>query len=366
MRNKVIQLDAPNIGEREKEFLIRAVESGYVSTAGPLVAEFEAAFAGLLGTKKAASTQSGTAALHMALYELGIGKGDEVIVPATTFAATVNPVLYVGATPVIADVDVETWTLSPESVESNLTGRTKAVIPVHLYGVPCRMDEIMGIAEKHGLKVVEDATESLCSRYKGEFTGTFGDMGCFSFNGNKTITTGGGGMVVSREEQCIEHIKFLINQARDESAGYYHPEVGFNYRMTNLEAALGLAQMGRLEEFVAKKRRFNKIYREELSGCGFIRFQQGPAFSESSWWLTCILFEKDTDIPELQLRLKSEGVPARRVFMPLGEMPPYASFVRNPCGNAALLYERGLCLPSSTLNSDDDIRHVCKILRELI
>ena len=256
---KKIHLDTPNIGMPEKKYLNRAIDSGYVSTIGPFVPEFETRFAKYLGVKDAVSTQSGTAAIHMALHELGVGRGDEVIVPALTFVATVNPIVYVGAKPIFVDVDIKTWTISPEEITKKITKRTKAIIPVHSYGNPCNIEKIIKIAHEHDIFVVEDATESLGARFKGKHTGTWGDFGCFSFNGNKLITTGGGGMVVGNNKKKLGHIKFLINQARDESKGYFHPEVGFNYRMTNIEAALGLAQMGRLEGFL-KKGNYSIIY----------------------------------------------------------------------------------------------------------
>ena len=318
-----------------------------------------------MGVKKAVAVQSGTAAIHIALYKLGIGPGDEVIVPALTFVATINPVVYVGAKPVFVDVDLETWNIDPEKIEEVITERTKAIIPVHLYGNPCNMDEIMSIARKYNLYVIEDATESLGAKYKGRFTGTFGNLGCFSFNGNKLITTGGGGMVVGEDEKRLEHIKFLVNQARDSSRGYYHPEVGFNYRMTNIEAALGLAQMERLKEFLEKKRSFNKIYQEELSKAGVI-FQKELDGAESSWWLTCVMIEKKVDIGALQKELLKEGIQTRRIFTPIVEFPMYRDEQRERYKNSYEIYERGLCLPSSCLNSEEDVYFVCKKLREIL
>lgn len=364
--SKEIYLDAPNIGEAEKQYLNKAANSGYVSTAGPFVQEFEERFAGCLGIKKAVSTQSGTAAIHTALHELGLGEGDEVIVPALTFVATVNPVMYVGARPVFVDVDFKTWNISPDEIRKGITGKTKAIIPVHLYGNPCNMEAIMKIAAEHKLYVIEDATESLGAKYKDRFTGTFGDLGCFSFNGNKVITTGGGGMVVGRDEKRLEHIKFLVNQARDEDRGYYHPEIGFNYRMTNIEAALGLAQMERLNDFLAKKRRFNALYREAVKDLRGIRFQEEYEDSKSSCWLTCIAFENRIDIPAIQKFLKERGVPARKIFTPVTEFPPYVKFKNTELRNTYQIYERGLCLPGSTLNTEDDIAYVCNTLKEIV
>ena len=363
-----IELDAPNRGEKKEEYLVRCIDSGYVSTHGPFVPEFEEKFASYLGVKRAVSTQSGTAAIHMALYELGIGPGDEVIVPVLTFVATVNPVMYVGATPVFVDVDPETWNIDPEKIKKFITSKTKAIIPVHLYGNPANMEEIMYISQKYGIPVVENATESLGATFKGKFTGTFGEFGCFSFNGNKIITTGGGGMIVTDDEESADHIKFLINQARDPSKGYYHPEIGFNYRMTNLEASLGLAQFERLEEFLEKKRKFHDIYREILSSVDGIEFQREYERAESSWWLTSIVLGDDLSISveEFQRKLKEHGIPMRRIFMPIVEFPPYRKFAKGDYKNAYRIYERGLNLPSSTLNEIEDVERVAKRILEVI
>lgn len=363
---KEIHLDAPAVGDLEKEFLSRAIDTGFVSTFGPFVPEFEGIFSDYVGVEKAVSVQSGTAAIYMALYELGIGKDDEVIVPALTFVASVNPVVQVGAIPVFADVDVKTWNISPEVIEKLITDRTKAIMPVHLYGNPCNMDEIMRIANQHHLYVIEDATESLGARYRGRHTGTFGNFGCFSFNGNKIITTGGGGMIVGKDTKRLDHIKFLVNQARDEQKGYYHPELGFNYRMTNIEAALGLAQMERLEEFSKKKRLFNEIYRKELKTVKSIRFQDEYNSASSSYWFVCILCEGDADVSSVQGVLRAKDIPTRRLFMPVTEFPPYLKYRQSEYKNAYQIYNSGLCLPSSTLNSEDDIYYICKIIREMV
>jgi perosamine synthetase len=365
MCNKIF-LDAPNIGEDEKRYVNEALDTGYVSTAGPFVPQFEDAFAAYIGTEKAVSTQSGTAALHMALHELGIGEGDEVIVPALTFVATVNPIVYMGAKPVFVDVDIDTWNIDPRKIEEAITEKTKAIIPVHLYGNPCDMDSIMQIAQKHGLYVIEDATESLGARYRGKHTGTLGHFGCFSFNGNKTITTGGGGMIVGKDTKKIEHIKFLVNQARDSSLVYYHSEVGFNYRMTNIEAALGLAQLNRLEKLLEKKKIFNRIYKEKLGDSDAVSFQKESENSKSSNWLTCVCFKGDTDVSRIQKELGAKNIPTRRIFMPLVEFPQFKGSRSGDMKNSYEVYERGLCLPSSTLNEKDSIKLVCEMLRSTI
>lgn len=364
--SKEIYLDAPNLGALEKEYLNKAIDTGYVSTAGPFVSEFEKKFSRYLKVNKAVSIQSGTSAIHISLYELGIKKGDEVIVPALTFVATVNPVVYVGATPRFVDVDMRTWNISPEEIEKNITRKTKAIIPVHLYGNPCEMDAIMKIAKRHGLFVIEDATESLGATYKGRYTGTFGDLGCFSFNGNKVITTGGGGMVIGRDAKRLMHIKFLVNQARDESRDYYHPEIGFNNRMTNIEAALGLAQIERLSAFLKRKAAFAAIYRKELKGIKDIQLQEALPGAKSSNWLICVMFGKKRDISAIQKKMREKKVPTRRIFMPIVEFPPYRPYKCGGYKNSYAIYENGLCLPNSTLNSEKDIYHVCGVIKNIL
>ena len=364
--SREIYLDAPSLSDLEKEYLSKAIDSGYVSTVGPFVPEFEEKFADFLGVKKAIATQSGTAALHMALYALGIGSGDEVIVPATTFIATANPIIYVGAKPVFVDIDKKTWNIDPQEIEKNITKKTKAIIPVHLYGNPCDMVSIMAIAKKYKLYIIEDATESLGSIYKDKQTGTFGDYGCFSFNGNKTITTGGGGMIVSDNLEGLEHIKFLINQAKDDENSLYHPEIGFNYRMTNIEAALGLAQMEKLGEFLNKKKQFNELYKKELGTIDGVGFQDEYPQAQSSYWMNCLVLKKNIDILALKEKLKEKEIPTRNIFMPLMEFPPYKKYKQSNYKNSYYIHEKGLCLPSSTLNSSDSIYYVCKNLKDLV
>jgi len=361
-----LELDAPNVGELEKEYIGKTIDSGFVSTFGPYVPQFESKVSEYLDIKNAISTQSGTAALHVALHELGIGEGDEVIVPSLTFIATVNPVVYVGAKPVFVDVDLDTWNISSEEIEKNITKNTKAIIPVHLYGNPCKMDRIMDIASKNGLFVIEDATESLGALYKERHTGSYGTLGCFSFNGNKTITTGGGGMIAGSDDRRMDHIRFAVNQARDESRGYYHPEIGFNYRMTNIEASMGLAQMERLEGFLEKKNNMHKIYAEELGDISGITLQKEYEGGKSSWWFNCISFSEERDLTSLQAKLKEGGVPTRRVFMPITEFSPYKDAAKGDMKNSQFIYERGLCLPSSTLNSEDDVKVACKKIKDIL
>ena len=224
----------------------------------------------------------------------------------------------------------------------------------------------MDIAQKYNLFVVEDATESLGAQYHGQYTGTFGDLGCFSFNGNKVITTASGGMVVGKDPKGLEHIKYLINQAKDNEKGISHSEVGFNYRMTNISAMMGLVQMDKLNGYLQKKKTFHQIYRQYLSVFDFISFQQELADAMSSWWLTVITFEKAIDIPKLQEQLNTCGIPTRRNFLPLSGYAPYRHFVRGELKTAYALYEKSLCLPASVLNEYEDIEFICKTLIDII
>jgi perosamine synthetase len=347
-------LDDPVLGSLEKEYLVRAIDSTYVSTVGPFVPEFEEKFAAYVGAKRAVAVQSGTAALHMALYQLGIGPGDEVIVPSLTFIASVNPVLYVGARPVIVDVDPNTWTMSPSAVEAVINPHTRAIMPVHLYGNPCDMDALTNLAEAHQIAIIEDATESLGAEQHGRKTGTLGLMGCFSFNGNKVLTTGGGGMIVTDDDRVADHVKYLVNQARDPVPGYSHSEMGFNYRMTNLEAAMGLAQLERLPHALALKREFRRIYSETFSDTGSLVLQKEHKDSQSSFWFSAVSIHGSSDVDSIQLALKREGIPSRRHFRPLGDMPYLARYAQS-CPVADNLYATGLCLPSSAKNTRESV-----------
>jgi len=364
-----IYLDSPNLGELEKQYLNRCIDSTFVSSHGPLVSEFEMKFSRLLDCRNAVSVQSGSAGLHMALYELGIGKGDEVILPALTFIATANAVKYVGATPVFVDVDPSTWNIDSEKVVKCITSNTKAIIAVHLYGNPCGLSELKEIANNHNLYIVEDAAESLCSKYAGKYTGTFGDFGVFSFNGNKVMTTGSGGMIVGADQSKIDHIKILVNQAKKEDDCFFHTEVGFNFSMTNLQAALGLAQLERLAEFIDKKKRIHKIYARAFKDATTISLQNSYPESETMWWFNSVMIDGASiglSIPAIQEKLIQKGIPSRRLFRPLVDFPPYAVKDKSVYANAYHIYENGLCLPSSTVNEAEDAERVANVLVDIL
>ncbi|MEW5898334.1 MAG: LegC family aminotransferase [Bacillota bacterium] len=368
MTSICIPLDAPNIGELEKQYVFRALESGYVSSIGPLVGEFEERFARYVGTRYAVATVNGTAAIHLALRLLGIGPGDEVIVPALTFIATANPVVYAGATPVVVDVDPLTWNIDPDEVERAVTGRTRAVIPVHLYGNPPDMSRLMDIARRYCLYVIEDAAEALGATYNGKHVGTFGEIGIFSFNGNKVITTGGGGMLVTNDPDLAVRARQLINQGRAfDTMEYEHFEIGYNFRLTNIQAALGLAQMERLEQFLNAKRRNAALYRELLRDVPGLEWQQELPEGRSSWWMFSILVDDGVfkrDRHTVAEGLRAAGIQTRPLFLPLSRQPAYAGYDLKTCPVAESLHRRGLNLPSTSFLTEEDIRYVCQVLLE--
>jgi perosamine synthetase len=346
-----IPVMTPQLNGNELKYVTECLTTGWISSQGAYVKRFEKEFAEVCGAEFGVAVSNGTVAIHLALDALGIGAGDEVIVPDLTFAASINAVIYTGATPVIADVDPYTWTLSPESVEKLITPKTKAIMPVHLYGHPCHMDELMAIAAKHKLFVVEDCAEALGTLYKGKHVGTFGDAATFSFFGNKTITTGEGGMVLFRTEVAQQKALVLRDHGMSKQKRYWHDFVGYNYRMTNIQAAIGVAQLERLKEFVDLKRKMASVYNEGLKAHNFITLPPEAEWAYNGYWLyTCIIDSKGgVSRDELIEKLMKNGVETRPVFYPLHEMPPYQQYVR-PGQNfthSDHISRNGISLPSS-------------------
>ena len=258
-----------------------------------------------------------------------------------------------------------TWNIDPGKIREAITDKTKAIIPVHLYGNPCDMTAIAEIAEEFHLYVIEDATESLGAAFSGKHTGDFGDFGCFSFNGNKLITTGGGGIVIGNNADKVEHIRYLANQSKDRDRPGFHSEIGFNYRMTNVEAALGLAQFEKMGQFLKKKKVFREIYQKILGGLSHVRFQDEYNDASGSCWFTCIVVDKGIEIVNLMQRLQEKNIPTRRIFLPLNEMP-YLKQYSTTCSNSYEIYNSGICLPGSTLNEEKDIEEVALVIREVL
>jgi len=345
-----IPVAEPYIGDEELKNVIEAVKSGWISSKGKFIEEFEREFAKYCGVKYSVATANGTVALHLALKALGIGKGDEVIVPTLTFVATANAVTYCGAKPVFVDSHPKYWCINPEKIEEKITPRTKAIIPVHLYGHPCDMDRIMEIARNYNLYVIEDAAEAHGAEYKGRKVGSFGDISCFSFYGNKIITTGEGGMCLTNNDELAERMRNLRDHAMSKNRRYWHETIGFNYRMTNLQAAIGVAQLKKLDEFIEKKRQIAKWYAEELKELEekeLVKLHPEMEWAKCVYWMYSILIKDKAKISrnEAMKRLEKIGIETRPFFVPMHLLPMYNSGERLPI--AEDLAKKGINLPSS-------------------
>jgi perosamine synthetase len=364
---KFYPIAEPDIGELEIEYVTDAVRSGWVSSLGRYVEEFERGFADFCRTRHAVSTANGTVALHLALAALGIGPGDEVIVPTLTFIATASAAIYAGARPVFVDSDPQTWCLDPAAVERAITPRTRAIIPVHLYGHPADMDPIMDSASRHNLIVVEDAAESHGALYKGRMTGGLGNAGIFSFYGNKLITSGEGGMLVTNDSALADRGNFLHDHAMRAETRYYHSEIGYNYRITNLQAALGLAQLRRAPELIARKREIMRWYREFLGDREDLRLNPSMPWAESSFWMVCAILPSRLDRDSMMKDLRADGIDSRPFFKPLHTLPPLRKY---DCGNrfpiAEDLSRRGLSLPCGVKLTRQDVEFICSTIKYLL
>lgn len=367
LRVETIPLTEPWLGPRERRLVDECLSSGWVSSRGRFVKDFERLFSGYCGAKYGVATSSGTSALHLALASLHIGPGDEVIVPTLSFIATANSVRYVGAQPVFVDSDSETWNLDPAAVKKAVTKKTRAIIAVHLYGHPAQMDEINAIAKRHSLYVIEDACEAHGAEYRGKRVGSLGTIGCFSFYGNKIITTGEGGMLVTDGRSIAEAAGMLRNHGTSKSRKYWHPQVGFNYRMTNLQAALGVAQLERIDEVIRLKRRNAQLYNSLLEGVPGIVLPPEAPWAKRVYWLHTILLEERSKIKRDRVikELDRRGIETRPVFYPMSSMPPYRNGKDRRFPVAEQISRNGLSLPSSPLLKPDHIRRVCGVLREL-
>lgn len=349
----------PSLGPSELRLVTQTIEANRL-TQGAMVERFESALADYLGVAHAVAVTNGTAALHLALAALGIGPGDEVIVPDLTFIATANAVRYTGATPVLVDVNPFDWNLEPHRVEQAITKRTRAIVPVHLYGVPCHMDPINLIAAMHGLYVVEDAAEGLGGYYKSEALGTLADAGTFSFYGNKIITTGEGGAVVTNNPFLADHLRLLRGQGQSAHERYYHVVTGFNYRMTEMQAALGVGQMEGLDERIEKRQRVCDTYRLCLPDRYLTQHVQG-CDEQAPWLFTCLLPASCNDVEYVSERLAAEGIETRRVFVPLHTMPMFEHCDRP--NNATMIRRYGISLPTHPGLTQDDARYIAGRLR---
>ena len=362
-----IPVAEPAIGEEELANVVDAVKSGWVSSKGSYITAFEKNFANYIGLKHGIAVANGTTALHLALVSLGIGPGDQVIVPDLTFAATINAVLYTGAKPIIVDIDLDYWCIDPRQLEAAVTSKTKAIIPVHLYGHSCDMDPIIEIAQKHNLSIIDDAAEAIGAEYKDKKVGSLGLISCFSFYGNKVITTGEGGMCLTDDDQLASQMRILRDHGMNPNKQFWHDIIGFNYRMTNLQAALGVAQLNKVEEFIAKKRFIAKLYAEALSGLEDISLHPQMPWAKNIYWLYSILINGGTITRDsLRKALASKGIDSRPFFYPLHEMPPYRKITSKKYPNSTKISEVGLSLPSSVKLTVDDVLYVTQAVKSAV
>ena len=369
MGTKKIYLSSPHMSDEgyEMEFVKQAFKTNWIAPLGNNVNEFEKELAAQVGSKAAAALTTGTGAIHLALKAAGVGAGDIVFCQSLTFSATANPIIYQNAIPVFIDSDYETWNMCPKALEKALEKypNVKAVIVVHLYGLSANMDRIVDLCKRYNVTLIEDAAESLGTYYKGKHTGTFGKYGIFSFNGNKIITTSGGGMLVSDNEERIQKVRFWATQARDSARHYQHSELGFNYRMSNVVAGIGRGQLKVLDQRVAKKRYIFKFYKRELSVLNGVEFMPINEWNQPNYWLSCITFSGIRPL-DIMLALEEENIESRPIWKPMHMQPFFAQYDYVGGVVSEKLYENGVCLPSDTKMTDEDLARVCEIIKNCV
>jgi dTDP-4-amino-4,6-dideoxygalactose transaminase len=373
-----ILLSSPHMGEHEREFVEEAFRTNWIAPLGPNVDEFERELAERVGARHAAAVSSGTAAIHLALVLLGVGRGDRVFCSAFTFSASANPIVYQGAEPVFIDSEPESWNMSPVALEdafldARAQGRMpKAVIVVNLYGQSADFDPITEICARYGVPIVEDAAESLGSLYKGKQSGTFGRLGIFSFNGNKIITTSGGGMLVSDDESLITRARFLATQAREPALHYEHQVIGYNYRMSNILAGVGRGQLRVLDQRIEARRNVFEKYQSGLAEHPVFRWMPEPEWSRSNRWLTTCTFDEKTigmNVPQVISRLAAERIEARPVWKPMHMQPVFSQcsfFAHEGESISQRLFETGLCLPSGSNMTEVQQQKVIEVLKMIV
>lgn len=368
-RLRKIPISSPQLEGNELAYVSDCIKTNWISSQGKYVKEFENIFSTYHQGYYSVAVSNGTVALHLALAALGIGEGDEVILPDLTFAASINAIIYTGATPVLVDVEADTWNLNPNLIRKAITKNTKAIMPVHLYGQPCDMDPLIALAKEFNLKIVEDCAEALGSKFKGNPVGSFGDAATFSFFGNKTITTGEGGMVLFKDQSTYEKAIVLRDHGMNKSKRYWHDVVGYNYRLTNLQAAIGVAQFERLEIFVERKRFAATSYSQVLSKSNFFILPKEEGFNFNSYWLYTFLIKEDSpfDRDELMSYMTDRSIETRPVFYPLHVMPPYRNF-GNPkdLTFSKSISDRGVSLPSSVNLTEGEIEYICRTIEEFV
>lgn len=383
MDKKRIFLSCPTIHGEEQKFVQEAFDTNWVAPLGPNVNALEKEMAAYTGAGYASALSAGTAAIHLALRVLGIGEGDVVFVSSLTFSATCNPIVYEKATPVFIDSEEDTWNMSPKALKKAFEKypNPKAVVVVHLYGTPAKLDEIMEICKEHNVPLVEDAAESLSSTYKGKHTGTFGKIGIYSFNGNKIITTSGGGMLVSDEEEITRKVTFLATQARDAARHYQHSQIGYNYRLSNVTAGIGRGQLLHLDEHKALKKEIYRQYKEAFADIEELAMNPLNPDGDANCWLSCVTIKDGCEVSPDQIidALEAENIESRPIWKPMHLQPVFADydFVTTQGFKSDLpkreqnsmesvsedIFNRGLCLPSDIKNTDEDMRKIIGIVR---
>ncbi len=367
-----VPMSFPVFEGNEEKYSRMAIQSGHLATHGEFIGRFERAISRKLGSHEAIGLNSGTSALHLAMVLLGIEKGDEVICQSFTFCASANPIVYLGAKPIFVDSEKETWNMSPELLEDAILDRLnegkkpKAIVVVHLFGMPARMKEIREISKRYRIPLVEDAAEAVGSKQSGSYCGALGDIGIFSFNGNKIISCGGGGALISNDTKILQRARYLSTQAREDLPYYQHLEIGYNYKLNNLAASVGLAQFEQLEGFIEKRRLINRRYRELLSNVEGIEFQNEPNDTFSNYWLTTILIDpkiSGTTNDKLRVRLMREDIETRFLWKPLHLQPVYRNMPYYGGEVAKTLFQRGLCLPSSVNLTLEDQEKIVDLMK---
>jgi len=364
----MIPIASPCLGQKEMEYVASAVRSGWISSVGQYVTDFENRFSRFCGAKYGIATSSGTTALHLALASIGVGLGDEVIIPDLTMIATANSVRYTGAKPILVDSELNTWNIEVRKIEAKISPKTKAIMVVHTYGHPTDMDPVLEIASEHNLKVVEDAAEAHGAEYRGKKVGAIGDTGCFSFYANKIITTGEGGMITTNDDKIAEMCRLLRDQAYEKKRRFWHRYVGFNYRLTNVQAAIGLAQFERIDEFIETRRRNAHTYNSLLHDVEGVVLPPEADWAKNVYWMYSILLQKSYGIDRdtLIARMFERGIDTRPFFYPIHLQPAYSDLYDG--GHypvAQLLSETGMNLPSGNALTGDQVTRVCDVIRSL-
>lgn len=368
MNNRIF-LSSPHMSEEgyEQAYIKEAFDTNWIAPLGANVDGFEKEFSEKIGAKYGAALSSGTAAIHMALKAAGVREGDIVFCQNLTFSATVNPIIYENAIPVFIDSNYETWNMCPKVLEEAFEKypEVKAVLVVHLYGLSAEMDAIIDLCKKHNITLIEDAAESLGTYYKGKNTGTFGDYGIFSFNGNKIITTSGGGMLVSNDEERIGKVRFWSTQAREKARHYQHTELGYNYRMSNIVAGIGRGQLKVLDQRVEKKKYIFEYYKRELGSLEGVEFMPINEWNEPNYWLSCITLNGKVRPLDIMVALEKDNIESRPVWKPMNLQPYFEKYDYIGSDVGEKLFENGVCLPSDTKMTDEDLDRVCEVIKKL-